>query len=167
VRFFLPGLPIAKFLILSPRVLCADEVVTIPGPGEPTVDATVNMSGGLVALGVGYGWGHGTISYQGMERTFCIHGLSIGDVGAADLKAQGVVFHLQSLRDFPGKYFALSTGVALVRGESGAVLKNEHGVTMQLEAKVAGLRFNIAASGMRITLAGHHGCPNPPAATRQ
>jgi hypothetical protein len=40
-----------------------------------------------------------------------------------------------SSRDFPGRYFALSTGVALVRGESGAVLKNEHGVTMQLATK--------------------------------
>jgi hypothetical protein len=166
VKLSLPGVSIATFLMLAPGLVPADEVVTIPGPDQPTVDATVSMSGAVVAAGVGYSWGHGTISYQGVQRTFCIHGLSIGDVGAAGLKAQGAVFHLQSLEDFPGKYFALSTGVALVRGESGAVLKNEHGVTMQLETKVAGLRFNIAASGLRISLAGHRGCPDP-TVTRQ
>jgi hypothetical protein len=155
------GVSIATLLTLAPGMLRADEVVTIQDPDQPTVDATVRLSGGLLALGVGYSWGHGTISYQGVERTFCIHGLSIGEVGAADLKAQGAVFHLQSLRDFAGRYFALSTGVALIRGESGAVLKNEHGVTMQLETKVTGLRFNIAASGLRVSLAGHRGCPDP------
>jgi hypothetical protein len=56
------------------------------------------------------------------------------------------------LHDFAGKYLAASMGVAVVGGESGALLKNQHGVTMQLETKVKGLRFNIAASGLRIAL---------------
>jgi hypothetical protein len=45
-----------------------------------------------------------------------------------------------------------SIGVARIGDESGALLKNQHGVTMQLETKVKGLRFNIAASGLRISL---------------
>ena len=36
-----------------------------PAGGDPSkYDATVKMTGGLVAVGMGYGWGHGTISYQ-------------------------------------------------------------------------------------------------------
>ena len=102
--------------------------------------------------------GHGTISYQGTEQTFCVHGLSLGEVAAASLKAEGLVFNLNSLKDFSGRYFAISAGVALVHGESAAMLKNERGVTMQLETKVRGLRFNIATSGLRIALAGEQGC---------
>jgi hypothetical protein len=124
------------------------------------------MSGGLIAVGVGYGWGHGTLSYQGTEQTFCVRGLSLGDVAAASLKAEGLVFNLNSLNDFSGRYFAMSTGVALARGESAALLKNERGVTMQLESKVRGLRFNFAASGLRITLAGQQGCSVPQAVKR-
>jgi hypothetical protein len=55
-------------------------------------------------------------------------------------------------------YFAVSAGVALVHGESTAMLKNERGVTMELETKARGLRFNIATSGLRIALAGEQGC---------
>jgi hypothetical protein len=135
-----------------------------PGRAEPAsgnlskYDATVKMTGGLVAVGMGYGWGHGTISYQGTDQTFCVHGLSLGEVAAASLKAEGLVFNLNSLKDFSGRYYAVSVGVALAHGESAAMLKNERGVMMQLETKVRGLRFNIAASGSRITLAGQQGC---------
>lgn len=122
-------------------------------------DATVTMTGGLVAVGMGYSWGHGTVSYQGTDQTFCVHGLSVGEIAAASLKAEGVVFHLNSLDDFSGRYLAISTGVALARGESAAMLKNERGVTMELETEVRGFRFNIAASGLRITLSGQKGCP--------
>jgi hypothetical protein len=129
-----------------------------PGGDLSKYDATVKMTGGLVAVGMGYGWGHGTISYQGTDQTFCVHGLSLGEVAAASLKAEGLVFNLNSLKDFSGRYFAISAGVALVHGESAAMLKNERGVTMQLETQVRGLRFNIATSGLRIALAGEQGC---------
>lgn len=122
-------------------------------------DAVVTLKGKLVSAGIGYGWGRGTVTYQGTEHTFCIHGLTVGEVAAADVDAQGVVFHMSSLDDFPGKYSAVSLGVAVIKGESTALLKNERGVTMQLDSRVTGLRFNISASGVKITLAGTRGCP--------
>jgi hypothetical protein len=45
-----------------------------------------------------------------------------------------------------------SMGVAVICGESAALLEIQHGVTMQLETEVKGLGFNIAASGLRISL---------------
>ncbi len=127
--------------------------------GQPLeFDASVRMSGRLVAIGMGYGWGHGTLSYQGTDYPFCVHGPSFGEVAAANLQAEGLVFNLHSLEDFPGRYSTLSTGAALVRGESAATLKNQHGVTIQLETKVRGARLNIAASRLTISLAGHQGC---------
>ncbi len=90
--------------------------------------------------------------------------MSVGDVGAAKLAAQGAVFNLKSLDDFSGKYFSLSTGVAIALGESAAILKNKRGVMMELELKETGIRFNIAASGLKITMANNPGCRLPKSA---
>ena len=111
-----------------------------------------------MAAGVGYKWGHGILTYQGQDYRFCLHGLSIGDVGAVTMDAQGTVYNLKSAQDFAGKYFALSTGFAIARGESADILKNQHGVMMQLQMLETGLRFNIAASGLKVVMAGQPGC---------
>jgi hypothetical protein len=118
-----------------------------------TFDATVQMSSTTVAAGIGYGWGRGTITYHGKEHAFCIQGVEVGDVGIARIHAEGLVFNLDHLHDFPGKYYAGAMGVAVIGGESGALLKNQKGVNMQLETREKGLRFNISASGLRISLA--------------
>ena len=125
---------------------------------QPVADATLKLSGTLVAAGVGYKWGRGTLSYQGQELEFCIHGMSLGDVGAAKLTAYGVVYNLKSLDDFSGKYFAMSVGVAIARGESASLLQNERGVTIELESKVKGLRLTMAGTSLRIELQGSRGC---------
>jgi hypothetical protein len=140
--------------------LSAEEPVTILGStqAQARADATVRMTGGSVAVGVGYSWGRGVLNYGGSDTVFCMRGLSLGDVGAAHLKADGFVFNLHSLHDFSGKYFAMSAGAAVAGGESASLLKNDRGVTMQLDTKVQGIRFNLAAAGVRITVAGSHGC---------
>ena len=132
--------------------------------GEPLeFDGTIKLSAELVAVGMGYGWGQGTLSYQGADYIFCVRGLSFGEIAVANLQAEGLVYNLHSLENLPGRYLTFSTGAALVRGESAAMLKNEHGVTMQLEAKVRGVRLNIAASRLTIILAGQQGCSVPKA----
>ncbi len=149
-------------LLTASGSLPADEPVTILSSKEAQsrADATVRMTGGSVAVGVGYSWGRGVVSYGGTDQAFCIRGLSVGDVGAAHLHADGYVFNLHSLDDFAGKYFAMSAGAAVAGGQSATLLKNERGVTMQLDSKVQGIRFSLAASGVRITFAGRRGCAN-------
>jgi len=155
----LAALPLALSLIATQ--------VTAGTPDDPSVasdtaaarlDATLTLSGHLIGAGIGYKWGRGVLEYDGEERRFCIRGLSLGDVGAAKLEAHGGVFNLGSLEDFPGKYFGISTGVAIARGESAALLKNDRGVMIELESKVKGLRFSMAASGVRIILAKNDRC---------
>lgn len=144
------GLTVAAFLMIPPSARSADAT---------SADATLTLKGGLVSAGIGYEWGRGTMTYRGKEYAFCIRGLAIGEVGAADIDAQGVIFHMSSLADFPGKYSAVSMGAAMIKGESSALLKNHRGVTLQLDSRVTGLRFNISAAGVRIALAGTTGCP--------
>jgi hypothetical protein len=153
-----------QVLLLAGTVSCASSPPTPPAkPDHPdappaTLAGTVKLSGGLVAVGVGYRWGHGTLSYQDKSLDFCIRGLSIGDVGAASLDARGNVYNLQSPEDFSGKYFAISGGFTVARGGSLTLLKNERGVMLELESLETGLRFVLAASGVRIVMAGGHGC---------
>jgi len=42
--------------------------------------------------------------------------------------------------------------VTVFEGGSVAYLKNEKGVVIKLHSQTGGLRFNLSASGMRVTL---------------
>ncbi len=154
VRSSLPAL----LLVGAVAVTCADTPTPSADTPPATLDATVKLSGGLLAAGIGYKWGHGILSYQGQQFDFCIHGLSVGDVGIAHLTAQGAVYNLKALDDFSGNYFALSGGVALARGESAAIMKNKRGVMMEIELREVGFRLNLAATGVKIVMAGEHHC---------
>src|SRR5215471_20818104 len=76
-------------------------------------DATVDITGGSFALGVGYIWGDGALKYQGAERAFTFSGVSVVDVGGAHIKATGDVYHLQNLQDFTGHYTIASAGMTV------------------------------------------------------
>jgi hypothetical protein len=141
---------------------------SVTAQAPPLGDATVKIAGGVVGAGIGYKWGRGTLSYQGQSFEFCVRGVSIGDVGAAALRADGIVFHMRSPADFVGTYRVVSLGAAVVIGESAALLKNKRGVTMELEVQEVGVRFNIAATGVKVVMAdGRHGCKASSSASGQ
>src|SRR5580693_6256932 len=113
------------------------------------------LSGGVVAVGIGYSWGHGTLynSKDQKEYKFKISGVSVADVGGAGITAEGEVYNLSSPADLSGNYSAVTAGVTVIEGGSVAYLKNEKGVVIKLHSQTGGLRFNLSANGMRITLA--------------
>lgn len=117
-------------------------------------DGTLNLSGGTVAAGIGYSWGHGDLNYGGQPHAFKISGLSIVDVGAANISASGRVYNLKNLSDFNGNYVAVTAGITVAGGGSAVYLKNEHGVVIKLHSSDVGLRFALAADGMKVKLAG-------------
>jgi hypothetical protein len=117
-------------------------------------DGTLNLTGGSFALGVGYVWGDGALTYDGAKHKFKLSGVSIVDVGGSHITATGDVYHLQNLKDFDGNYTTVSAGLTVAGGGSVAVLRNEHGVVIKLHATTEGLRFNLAAEGVGIKLKG-------------
>jgi hypothetical protein len=147
---------LATSLLVSAIVFCcalshaADTPDAVAPGAQP--DATLTLKGGSVAAGVGYVWGHGNLSYGGGSHPFKISGLSIVDVGAANITASGHVYNLKKLADFSGNYVAVSAGATVAGGGSAAYLKNEHGVVIKLEATTIGLRFNLSADGVKVTL---------------
>jgi hypothetical protein len=115
-------------------------------------DATVELSGGAVAAGIGFQWAHGDIVYQGQKHRFSLSGLSIVDIGIANITASGLVYNLHDLQDLNGNYVAATAGLTVARGEEADYLRNEKGVVIKMLGTSKGLRFNLSANGMKVQL---------------
>lgn len=115
-------------------------------------DATVQLTAGSVAAGIGYVWGHGKLTYQGADHPFAIEGVSVVDVGGAKITASGEVMHLAKLSDFEGNYIAWGAGLTIAGGGSATYLRNNHGVVIKLISTTVGLRFNLSTNGVNVKL---------------
>src|SRR2546426_3521988 len=71
-------------------------------------DATLNFSSGSVAAGVGFSWGHGTLSYNGRTYPLRIEGLSVGAAGGAPATPEGDGVNLAKGEGFSGNHQAVS-----------------------------------------------------------
>jgi hypothetical protein len=110
--------------------------------------ATIKLSGGSVAAGVGVEWGRGTLTYDGQEYPISVKGLSVGDVGVTSIEASGKVFDLKSLRDFDGNYTTVAAGVTAAGGAGVAVMKNQNGVAVELVSTTQGVQIGLGGAGV-------------------
>jgi len=115
-------------------------------------DATIRLSAGSVAVGVGFSWGSGTLHYKGKNYPFSIDGVSIGDVGVTKAEATGSVYHLKHLEDFNGNYTAASAGATVAGGGSASSMQNQSGVKINMVSTTRGLKLKLAAEGVKIQL---------------
>jgi hypothetical protein len=119
---------------------------------EQKPDATLKLSGGSVAAGIGYSWGGGTLTYQGKDYPVSVSGLSVGDVGVTSLDASGSVYNLKSLADFDGNYTAAGAGATLAGGGSAVAMRNQNGVTVNLVSTTQGVKFTLGAGGVSMKI---------------
>jgi hypothetical protein len=115
---------------------------------EDKPDATLKLSGGSVAVGIGYSWAGGTLTYKGKTYEVEVKGLSVGDVGVSKAEASGDVYHLAKLADFDGNYAAAAGGATVAGGASASIMKNQNGVEIRLVSTTQGLKFTFAAEGV-------------------
>jgi hypothetical protein len=119
---------------------------------EEKPDATLTLSKGQVAVGIGWSWGDGVLTFKGKKYPFKVGGLSVVDVGITKGNAVGKVYHLKKLSYLNGTY----TGAALegtVGGGAGlSTMKNQNGVVIQLQSTTQGVNFKLAGEGVKITL---------------
>ena len=133
------------------RILVATAVLSLAlnaAQAEDNPDATLKLSGGSVAVGIGYSWASGMLTYEGKEYPVSVKGLSIGDVGITNVEASGSVYHLKSLADFDGNYTAAAAGATIAGGGSALTMKNQNGVSVNLVSTTQGLKFALAVSGV-------------------
>ena len=122
---------------------------------ESKPDATLRVSGGSFALGIGVNWGSGTLSYRGKDYPVKVKGLSVGKVGMTSSSAYGEVFNLKHLQDFNGHYNvggAGTRGVTLGGGRTGTIISNQAGVTARISATQKGVDVNATGGGVDMQL---------------
>ena len=102
---------------------------------------------------IGGGAGRGTLSYRGKTYPFKVTGLSFGiTIGAAIGRLDGWASGIREVADFAGTYSSVGGGFALVGGVNGVQLRNEKGVTIQLQGPKAGIELAANISQITISL---------------
>ena len=118
-------------------------------------DATLRLSTGGFALGIGVNWGSGTLTYRGKNYPVKVKGLSVGRVGATSSSAYGEVFNLKHLQDFNGHYNiggAGTRGVTLGAGKTGTIMSNQVGVIVRVTSTQNGVAVNATGGGVDMQL---------------
>jgi hypothetical protein len=110
--------------------------------------ATIKLSAGSVAAGIGISWGSGTLTYKGKDYPISVTGLSVGDVGITKVEASGKVYNLNKLDDFNGNYTAGTVGATVAGGGSVTAMKNQNGVSVELVATSQGVKFTLGGGGV-------------------
>jgi hypothetical protein len=118
-----------------------------------TPDATLDISGSRVAVGVGIVQASGTLHFQGQNYAVHAHGLTVGEVGGGTITATGEVYNLSNLNDLNGNYVAVSAGAALGGGSDGATAQNQNGVVIKLRGTTQGADVNLSFDGFALNLA--------------
>jgi hypothetical protein len=118
-----------------------------------TPDATVDMQQVQVAYIASGGGGSGALYYRGRAYPFAVGGLGIGGIGASTISAEGEVYKLKSLAEFPGTYGQARYGFAFGDKSAGDLwLQNEAGVIMHLKAHREGLMLSLGGDAVVISM---------------
>ncbi|HMG04792.1 MAG TPA: hypothetical protein VK581_04980 [Chthoniobacterales bacterium] len=115
-------------------------------------DATIRISTGSVAAGIGWSWGKGTLTYKGKDYPLAVKGLSIGKVGITKATASGEVYHLKSLKDFDGNYTAAGAGITLAGGRSAVDMTNQNGVRVRVISTNRGVDLTLGGGGVEMKI---------------
>jgi hypothetical protein len=138
------SLAMAAFLLLAVTPGVAQ------GPYYAVGSVSLNMTS--VAVGVGVSSGSGVLRFKGQLYNFKISGLSVGNVGVANITAVGNVYSMNNVSQFPGNYAAAGAGIALVNGVAGLTMQNQSGAILNLSALQQGVQLNIGPQGFTIIM---------------
>lgn len=139
---------------ITAAVLAAACIAIIPtiGFAADKPDATFDLNGGTVGVGVGVEWAKGTLHYQGKSLPITVKGLSLASVGAGSISASGEVYHLKDIADFSGNYTAVSAGAALAGGGAVAAMRNDKGVVIEMRSTTQGAELRLGVDGLSVAV---------------
>jgi hypothetical protein len=136
-------------------IVLAGIVALLAGPAladEKKPDATLRLSEGTVAAGIGWSWGHGELNYAGKTYKVKIEGLSVAEVGITKATATGNVYNLTNIADFDGVYAAAGTEGTAGKGAGVSSLRNSKGVVINLKSETKGANVKVAAEGLKLSV---------------
>jgi len=133
--------------------------LAVPGPARGQENAEQKEPSGTIEINetqigfiVGGSVGQGILHFQGKDYAFKTGGLGLGGAGITKINAVGEVYDLDDVSRFPGTYNKLKVGGAIGVGKGGLNMVNEHGVILNLTAKMKGVAFTMGVEGVKITL---------------
>jgi hypothetical protein len=133
-------------------LLISGLVASFAQAAAPPADATIRFSGGSVAVGIGWSWGKGTLTYKGKNYPVSVKGLSLGKVGITGVTATGEVVNLKKLQDFDGNYTGVGAGITLAGGRSAVTIKNQNGVRVRVISTTRGADLTIGMGGVDLKI---------------
>ena len=146
LRRALPALAASALAWATPASAARD-----PGaPGRPS--GTVTLQAKAAAVGVGFTWGDGILTFRGHRYPFEVKGITVADVGFSRLSGRGRVYNLKRVEDFSGTYAASTGEATLGRGLAGQILVNTAGVQLRIDNVTRGARLSGSADGIQLTL---------------
>lgn len=139
-------------VVFAALTLSAGTMVPVQAEEAPAEapNATLSLESTSVAIGIGYSWGEGEVTYQGKQYDVDVSGMSVVDLGVSTLSIAGDVYHLEKLEDLNGTYFAVSAGIAVAGGGEGTYMKNQNGVVIKLAAAQEGVKLKLGAEGIKL-----------------
>jgi hypothetical protein len=115
-------------------------------------DATLKLTEGSVAVGIGWSWGKGELTYKGKTYKFKVDGVTAGEVGKTKVEATGEVFNLKKIEDFDGVYAAGSIEGTGGTGAGVTALSNPKGVSILLKSTTEGANLKAAVEGVNFKI---------------
>jgi hypothetical protein len=143
---------VKRTVLAAIAAVCLSSASAVALASDKKPDATIDLTSGSVAVGVGIDWGKGTLHYKGQDIPVKVKGLSLVRVGASKLTANGEVYNLKDLGDLAGNYSAVAAGAALAGGGNVVAMENDHGVVMQLRSTTVGVDLDLGVKGIEVTL---------------
>jgi hypothetical protein len=130
-----------------------------PAAGEPLApdaglapDATLTLREGRLSTAVDYMWGRGLLSFRAGQHNFSVSGAPIVAASVLSVTATGKVYNLSRLADFAGRYQRVGPAALPDAGPDVVLLRNEHGVVLQLRLRASGAAGGAASGGVTIRL---------------
>jgi len=76
----------------------------------------------------------------------------VGAAGVTRVTAKADVFNLARIEDFAGNYAAVGIGATVGGGGGATLLRNQHGVGIELLSTTQGASVMVGVEGIRLTL---------------
>ena len=140
-------------LSLCAALAAALPAMAAPDPAAPgPVDGRVTINAHSAAVGVGWDWGGGVLTYRHHTYHFDIKGLTVAAVGYSSIVGHGRVYNLHNIGDFTGTYASSTGAVTAGKGIGGQALINGQGVQLRLDEVTRGAELSGSADGIQISL---------------
>jgi hypothetical protein len=108
--------------------------------------ATLTLTEGDVAAGVGFVWHKATLSYMGKTYRVDVQDLSVREVGVRRADAVGGVYRLKTVAQLNGRYAAEVPS----RTDGVTTIKNTNGVVIEMKSMTPAASLKSAAGGIKL-----------------